>query len=368
MIFLVLGLFVGIATVVSLLSITDMMGRDIEDRLDRFGANIVMVPRSDNLSLSYGGITVGDVSAGAAEFDEARLGAIRRIENNKNVGIVAPKTIGAAIVKGKKALLVGADFKAELALKNWWQWDGNPPEAANELLVGADAAEKFGLSPGDEVIIANRGFNVAAVLKRTGAAEDGIIMGDLHEVQDILRKRGKVSMVEVAAFCRGCPISEIVLQIAEQFPDARVTALEQIVMSKMQSVELFRSFSYGIAVLVIVIGALLVFVTMMGAVNERTREIGIFRAIGYRQGHIMQIVLTEAFVVGLIAGILGFAGGTAATWLVAPLVLQGGGEAGIHFSLGGISILLGISLSLLASLYPARQASRRDPSEALRAL
>ena len=66
MIFLVLGLFVGIATVVSLLSITDQMSRDVEDRLDRFGANIVMVPLSDNLSLSYGGITVGDVKIGRA--------------------------------------------------------------------------------------------------------------------------------------------------------------------------------------------------------------------------------------------------------------------------------------------------------------
>jgi putative ABC transport system permease protein len=368
MIFLVLGLFVGIATVVSLLSITDMMSRDVEDRLDRFGANIVMVPRSDNLTLSYGGIPVGDVSYQMTELDESRLVGIRQIENSKNIGVVSPKTIGVATVKDKKVLLVGIDFKAELAMKTWWQLDGAPPDAANELIVGADAAEALRLAAGDEVIIARRGFVVAAILQRTGASEDGVIMGDLHEIQEILRKKGKISMVEVSAFCRGCPISEIVLQLAEKFPDARVTALEQVVMSKMQSIEMFRSFSYGIATLVIAIGALLVFVTMMGAVNERTREIGIFRAIGFRQGHIMQIVLMEALAVGLVSGLLGFAGGSLIAWAVIPLIIQEGSAPVLNLGLGGISVLLGISLSLLASLYPARKASRLDPSEALRAL
>jgi putative ABC transport system permease protein len=368
MIFLVLGLFVGIATVVILLSITEMMSRDVEDRLDRFGANIVMVPRSDNLSLSYGGITVGDVSYRTTELAESRLSGIRQIENAKNIGIIAPKIIGAATVRDKKVLLVGTDFKSELALKTWWQLHGLPPAAVNELVIGADVAETFHLAVGDKLIIAKRGFVVAAILQRTGASEDGVIMGDLHEIQEILHKKGKISIVEVSAFCRGCPIAEIVLQIAEKFPDARVTALEQVVMSKMQSVEMFRSFSYGIATLVITIGALLVFVTMMGAVNERTREIGIFRAIGFRQGHIMQIVLMEALIIGLISGLLGFVGGSLITWAVVPLILKEGSTPGLNLGLGGISVLLGVSLSLLASLYPARKASRLDPSEALRAL
>lgn len=368
MIFLILGLFVGVATVVSLLSIAEMMSRDVEDRLDRFGANIVMVPRSDNLSLSYGGITIGDVSYQTVEFDESRLKDIRQIENARNVGVIAPKVIGATTIKDRKVLLVGMDFKSELALKTWWQLDGEPPSAANELIIGADAAEAIRVTVGDNLIIAGRGFAVAAILQRTGASEDGVIMGDLHEIQEILHKKGKVSLVEVAAFCRGCPVSEIVLQMAEKFPDARVTALEQVVMSKMQSVEMFRSFSYGIATLVISIGALLVFVTMMGAVNERTREIGIFRAIGFRQSHIMQIVLMEAFIIGLISGLLGFAGGSLITWAVVPLIIKEGSRPVLNLGLGGISILLGISLSLLASLYPARKASRLDPSEALRAL
>jgi len=367
-IFLVLGLFIGIATIVTLLSITESMSRDIEDRLDQFGANIVMVPRSDNLTLSYGGITMGGVNYQTVEFDEARIPDIRNIEYSKNLGLVAPKVLGAALVDGKNVLLMGVDFDTELQLKNWWQFEGTPPGKANEVLVGSHAAETFDLSVGDKLTIGNTDFLVSSILKPTGAAEDGIIIGDLHSFQKILGKEGKISMVEIAAFCRDCPITEMVLQIGEKFPEAKVTALRQAVMSKMQSIDMFRTFSYGIAVLVIFIGSLLVFVTMMGSVNERTREIGIFRAIGFRRGHVMQIILLEAMVVGLVGGILGYLGGNTIAWAALPLVVKNGSFAGLNYNLGGISLLLSVALSLIASLYPAHKASKLDPSEALRAL
>jgi len=368
MIFLVLGLFIGIATIVTLLSITESMSRDIEDRLDQFGANIVMVPKSENLSLSYGGVSMGGVNYKTVEFEEERIPDIRTIEYSKNLGLVAPKVLGAASVKGKDVLLMGVDFESELALKNWWQFEGTPPARENELLIGSQTASTFKLGVGDTLILSRKEFTVTAILKPTGATEDGIIIGDLHAFQNVLGKEGRISMVEIAAFCRDCPITELVLQIAEKFPDAKVTALRQAVMSKMQSIEMFKSFSYGIAVLVIFIGSLLVFVTMMGSVNERTREIGIFRAIGFRRGHVMQIILLEAMVVGLIGGILGYLGGNTIAFTAMPLVIKNGAFAGFNYSLGGLAVLLSIALSLIASLYPAQKASKLDPSEALRAL
>lgn len=368
MIFLVLGLFIGIATIVTLLTITESMTRDIEDRLDRFGANIVMVPRSDNLSLSYGGISVGGVNYQTVEFDEERIADIRTIENAKNLGLVAPKVLGAAEINDKHVLLMGVDMESELSLKNWWEFNGTPPENASQTIVGGQAATALGLHVGDTFMVKDRTFSVSAILKPTGTSEDGVIIGDLHTIQQVLGKEGKVSMVEVAAFCRDCPITEMVLQIAEKFPEANVTALRQAVMSKMQSIELFRSFSYGIALLVIFVGSLLVFVTMMGSVNERTREIGIFRAIGFRRGHVMQIILLEAMVVGIIGGLLGFLGGNSIAWSVLPFVIPGSVLVGMNPALGGLSVLLAVALSLIASLYPAQKASRLDPSEALRAL
>ncbi len=367
-IFLVSGLLIGIATIVTLVSITQSMSRDVEERLDRFGANIVMTPRSENLSLSYGGITVGGVNYETVEFMESDLANIRDIKNSQNLGIIAPKVLGPWEMDGKRVLLMGADLQTELSMKTWWQFDGMPTGSPDDLIVGSEAARIFSLALGDPLKLGTDEFVVSTILHPTGGPEDGIIVGDLHRFQTVLGKPGRISMVEISAFCRGCPITEITLQIAEKFPNAKVTALKQAVMSKMQSIEMIKSFSYGVAALVIFIGSLLVFVTMMGSVNERTREIGIFRAIGFRQGHIMQIILLEAMVVGLIGGFLGYLIGNGIAWLAIPFIIQESTLSSLDVTLGGVSLILSVSLSLLASLYPAVKASRMDPSSALRAL
>lgn len=229
-------------------------------------------------------------------------------------------------------------------------------------------ASVLGLGPGDNVSMGGKAFGVSGVLLPTGGAEDNAVIAEMAAAQAVLGKPGKVSMVEISAFCRGCPITEMTLQIAEKFPNARVTAMKQAVMSKMQSIEMFKSFSLGVSVLVVGVGGLLVMVTMMGSVNERTREIGIFRAIGFRQTHVMQIILLEALVLGIIGGILGFALGNAAAFGIIPIVIEDGTFAGINYHLGGLSLLMAAALSLLASLYPAYKAGRMDPSDALRAL
>jgi len=369
MIFLVLGLVIGISTVVTLLSITQTMTKNIEQRLNQFGANIVMIPKSENLSLNYGGIDVGGVSYNVREFDQEKLADIRTIKNHKNLSIIAPKLLGPVTVKGKSVLLMGVVFEEELALKTWWHKTGGVfPKNENEVMLGSQAATLFGFKTGDTINLLGSPFKVATILKPTGASEDDAIIASLSASQRLLGKEGKLSMVEISAFCQGCPISEMTLQIAEKFPNVKVTAMKQAVMSKMQSIDMFKSFSLGVSIIVILIGSLLVLVTMMGSVNERTREIGIFRAIGFRRGHVMQIILLEALLLGIIGGILGFGIGNLIAYGIIPLVIKDGVFAGINMNLGVISILMAVALSLLASLYPAFKASNMDPSEALRAL
>ncbi len=366
-VFVILGLFIGIGTIVTLLSITRSMSVSLEEKLDRFGANIVMVPKSDNLSLSYGDIQVGGVSYQLNEFDEQRIGNIHTIEAKRNLGAVAPKVLGAVRVKGKEVLIMGVDPNVEFDLKTWWNIQGNKP-GEQEVVIGAEAAKKLALQPGDTLELPGYSLTVAGVLMPTGSSEDHIIIGHLPAVQKILGKQGKITMVEIAAFCRDCPISDMVLQISEKFPGAKVTALRQAVMAKMQSIEMFKTFSYGISGLVVCIGSLLVFVTTMGSVNERTREIGIFRAIGFRQSHVLQIILLEAALVGLVGGFGGLLIGNIIARTVLPLLFPQMIFSGIDSFPAAIIVALSISLSIIASFQPARKGSRLDPSVALRAL
>jgi putative ABC transport system permease protein len=124
-----------------------------------------------------------------------------------------------------------------------------------------------------------------------------------------------------------------------------------------------------LAAVVIFIGSLIVFVTMMGSVNERTMEIGVFRAIGFRKSHIMRIILLEAALVSLLAGILGYGVGMGGAKLALPLMAESR-NAQLFWDawIAGGAIALALTLGLVASIYPALHASRMDPTEALRAL
>lgn len=368
MAFLVIGLLVGIATVVTLVSLTEALTMETEHKLDQFGANILITPRSDDLSLSYGGITVGDVSMQYEPILEQDLPLIRTIPERRNIAAVAPKVLGVVRVDLQPVVLMGVDREVEFHLKRWWSVEGRVLEADDELVAGSDVAAALNLNMGDVVRINEHDFTIVGLLQPTGSQDDRMLIGSLGQAQQLLGKQGLVSLVEVAALCADCPVEEIVAQISEVLPYTRVIAMQQVVKSRMHALDQFRLLSLSVAGVVVFIGALVVFVTMMGSVNERTREIGIFRALGFRRGHVVSLILLEAFVVSLVAGILGYLSGIGMTRALLPFLATEHPHFDISLLLMGGSILLAVVVGALASLYPALHASRMDPTEALRAL
>lgn len=368
MAFLVAGLLIGVATVVTLLSLTQALTMEAEHKLDSFGANILITPKSDELSLSYGGITLGGLSVDPSEIRQQDLARIKTIPNSGNISAVAPKVLGAAVVGGARVMLMGVDPTAEFRVKAWWSIEGRPLAADDELVAGSGAAKRLGLRLGSTVDLGGRPFTVTGLLRETGSQDDDLLISSLPAAQRLLHKEGTVSLVEVAALCGNCPVSDMVNQISNVLPDIKVSAIQQVVKTRLHALDQFRVFSLGVAVVVLLIGALVVFVTMMGSVNERTREIGIFRALGFRRTHVVGLILMEAVSVSLLAGILGFLSGMGATRLILPWLAQGHPHLVWNPGLAIGSMLLATLVGATASFYPALHASRMDPSEALRAI
>ncbi|GFO69686.1 ABC transporter permease [Geomonas limicola] len=369
MAFLTIGLTVGIATIVTLVTLTKSMSGDIERKMDEFGANILITPQQNGLSMNYGGISLGGVSFDQKEILESDLAKISTIKNGKNISAVAPKVLGGVQIAGHPVLLVGVQFDKELKLKQWWKLFGEAPKGEHELLLGSEAAKVLNVMTGDSVQIKGESFKVTGVLDQTGSQDDSLVFAQLPVAQRLLGKVGRLNLVEVAALCSGCPIGDMVLQIAEKLPEAKVSAIQQVVEGRLKALDQFRRFSYAMAGVVVFIGSLIVFITMMGSVNERTTEIGVFRAIGFRKSHIMRIILLEATVVGLLAGLLGFGAGLGGARIALPFMAEGKQVALVWDSLVAFGSLgLSLTLALLASLYPALHASKMDPTEALRAL
>ncbi len=367
--FLVLGLTIGITTVVTLLSVTRMMNEDISRKLDEFGANILIIPRSDDLSLSYGGMNIGGVSMDAQTLKDSDVPKIRQIEVRENVSTVSPKLIGVVEVEGKKVPLMGIRFEEELRLKKWWKIHGAKPKSRDEVILGNEVAVRLFKSTGDHLTIQGKPMKIAGVLDETGSQDDFLIFSDLSFVQEATKKSGALSLIEVAAFCNTCPIEEIVRQISEKLPHAKVTAIKQTLQTKMEALDHFKKFSVGISIIVLLIGSLIVFTNMMASVNERKREIGIFRAIGFRKSHVVRIIFLEALIVGLIAGIVGYALGLGVSHIIGPMITgMKGGSLFIDPLLALGAIFLSSLIGILSSAYPAIHASKMDPTTALRAL
>ncbi|MBI2909525.1 MAG: ABC transporter permease [Chloroflexi bacterium] len=366
MFFCVAGLVMGVATVVSLITITNAMHGDIQDKVDQFGANIVITPKSDEMALSYGGVTISSASFDTKELRNEDAAAIWDIELNKNISVVAPKLVGGVDAGGKRVLLVGVDFPSELKMKKWWNITGREPNASGEAVIGSRAATYLGLMPGSEVKLGSRPLKVTGVLQETGGQEDSLLFADLATAQAILGKPGSLSLIEVSALCKGCPIEEIIAQISGKLPDANVNAVAQAVKSRQQTVDQLTSFSVAISAVVVIIGALIVLTTMMNSVNERKREIGIFRAIGFRKGHVVNVIMLEALLISLLGGILGWIVGSGASMALGPSVAQLASAPPPDLLLGGIAIVLAMVVGLGSSVYPAIRAANVDPVIALR--
>lgn len=365
--FVLAGLIAGVATMVALVSLAEALSAEVNHKLEKYGANILITPRTENLSLSYGGLSLGGFSFETHEIRQADLARIKHIKNAANLAAVGPMVLGAVDVGGRKALLAGVDFETTWLLKPWWKIQGRQPDRSQALL-GSEAARVLGMRNKERFTVRGHELTVSGVLDPTGSQDDGMIFTTLATAQLLLNKTGLISMVEVAALCKDCPVDEMVTQISQVLPGATVTAIRSVVEGRMRTLAQFKQFSLGVSALVALVGALVVLVTMMGSVRERSREIGIFRAIGFRKGHIMRVVLTEAGVLSLSAGVLGWLLGLLGCYLALPWFSSG--EAHIIFSLRLFvtAVVMALSAGILSSIYPAAVAARQDPAQALRSL
>lgn len=377
--FLVLGMLIGIATIVTLFTITKSMEEEVGNKFDQIGANMLVGPKSDDLALSYGGVSVSDTAVAAKQLSMTDMDKMRAIKNKENVSIIAPKLLGAVDAGGNKTLAIGVRFISELRMKKWWKIHTdarNPGQVLarpgtlvmqeNDLLLGSEAAVRLNKKPGDTIKVAGQDYLVKGVLGSLGSEEDGAVIMDIGRLQTILGKPGAVSLFELSALCNTCPIEQIVAQISEKLPYARAVAVKEAVEARKLVVERFSAFALAISAVILLIGSMVVLLTMMSSVNERTREIGIFRAIGFRKSHVMQIIFTEALVVSFLGGVLGYILGTLAAKLTAPMIAQMDLVINWQGQIGAGSLGLALLVGVAASAFPAWQASRLDPAEALR--
>ncbi|HEY3491196.1 MAG TPA: FtsX-like permease family protein [Candidatus Deferrimicrobiaceae bacterium] len=365
-IFTGLGIFLGIGTFVAISSLTMRMEGAVRDKLDKFGANILVTPRTEQLSLGFGDISLGGTQVAHAQLTADDEKAIRSIALAERLRMVVPYYLTATDVSGKNLVWMGIRPADIVESRPWWKVQGDALKGRDEVLLGSEAAIALDKGPGGTIESGGKTFRVAGVLLPTGEKEDGMVIANLEDVRALAGTPGGVTFFEVAALCKDCPVEDIVKEIGEKIPGAKVSAIRSVVESRKAAVDQFRRLGLGVSAIVLTIGGLMVFVTIMGNVQERTREIGILRAVGFRRGAIRALLFWETGWISLAASLAGGILGAAAAFAGAPLF--GAERGGIELAPILLGTALGLALGLLGTIPPARRAAALSPTEAIRSL
>ncbi len=365
--FLIILLSAVIGAMIVVSSVTRAMRMSVESKLREFGANMVVVSKTLEMRVVYGGISLTALQAPVGELTEEDATLVASIERKDVLRGVSPKLINAIQVGEKEFLLAGVRFRDELRMKPWWKIQGNQPSSSREVLLGALAAQDLNKKAGDTLTLGAKEFRVTGVLEKQLSADDGVIFADLKEAGLLFDRPGKVSFIEVSTWCSACPVETVIEQISAKLPRARVFAVKQLIEAELSQVRLMTRFGFLLTVIIVVAGLVIILITTMASAKERTQEVGILRALGFRQRHIMKLFLLESLVTSLMGGCIGaVAGSIAAAVLSGPLIgLQ---AASFDPEFVGIAIFLGLMMGTLPVVYPARKASQLEPTTALRAI
>lgn len=367
---LLLVFSLGVMSIVALYEVSMVVGHNLEKKLIAFGANIIISPESEKLSVSYGGLHMGDMLFDIQELQEEKtVEAIRSIEFKDRLSAVAPNLVTMTLVNDTAVALVGVRWHEERGIKSYWAPKGTFPEQPDEVLIGSKAAEQLQLKVGDRIPLLGGDFIVSGTLYETGSDDDTVIFMDLSSLQELQGKPGATSFIEVAALCSGCPIEDIVAQLQDKLPGVEVKALQHVINQRMASIHFVQKLALSISVVILVTAASMVGLSMMSAVSERKKDIGILRSLGYGKPQVFLIFCLEAGLIGTLSGIIGYLVGFGASFQVLEF---------LQISEGGIPIFSSIHLfmsagffsliTVIAAVYPAWKGAKIEPSAALVAL
>ncbi len=366
-IFTLLGITIGIASFVTLLSLGSSLKNEVKRQASELGANLVVTPKG---WCAYEQISVltGEQLPEAIPFDEVKK--ISAIKGLKAVPYLTEKTA----YKNSPVPVIGILPEEMKVFKGWDIEKGDYFTSQNEkvLVIGSGIAQQFKLNLQDEVTIRGEKFSVKGILKETGSKDDIALFIPLLVAQKLYGVGDKVSFIAVKV--DDISKTDEYIQKIQDISNVAVVSDKQLLKSVLSIVGTVSLTLQLIAVVAILAAAFGIINTMMTAIHERKREIGILQAIGAKQTTIFNIFLFESGLYGLLGGLFGIATGLLFSSIAAPYISQNeftafmkGSTLAVNLDLKLIfgSLFFSLFISLVSGLYPAWRASRLTPVEAI---
>ncbi len=364
-----IGIVLGVGIVFGVITLSDTMSSNFSDLFSR----------------AYGAAELTVTAAGGSgTFDE---GVVEQLRAYDGVESAAPRlSLPASLILDRELenglpevqsmRLFGVEPESAALATGFELAEGRFPKAGKELTLDGGSAENAGLEVGERVTVGTPGgpekLELVGILRIPGGSFGGFGFGmaPLPYAQEAFDKPSKISGIAVDP-AEGTPVSELRKgldrRLGEGLQAERSETRTQEISNQLQGFKISLLFFAGTALFV---GAFLVFNALSMTILERTRELGMLRALGSTRAMITRSVIAEALILGLIGSVLGvllgygmakglvYLFGWALLFKITELVIS-------PFALVS-AMVVGTAVTVLAALYPALRAGRVRPVEAMR--
>ncbi|MBT3464653.1 ABC transporter permease [archaeon] len=386
----ILGIVIGVASVIAIISLGEGMKQSLNSQLGGLGGDLVTVSPgfSSSSKFTHGrGPGGGGGSSSVATEEEVVLdrGDLQALKGISDIELMDTQVRGSVDVSylGKKGsvTLTGVDQKywAQITISEIDEGRMLGPADQNVIVIGGKLAEGYFDQPigiNKMVTIEDMAFRVVGILDDSSTSiimpimmayqviddkETGIYDSIIIKIKDEENLDLVVEKIENKL--------KMIRHVTEKTKDFSVSSNKQtqeMIAEFMSSMTMFLTAIAGVSLLV---GAVGIANTMFTSVLEKTKEIGIMKAIGAKNKDIMTIFLFNAGLIGLVGGVIGVIFGIILSSLM-PIMMSGMGRLGSETVVSINSIILSLSVSIIigmiAGVIPAYQGSKLKPVDALR--
>jgi putative ABC transport system permease protein len=344
----------GAAVTSALLNVNLDAERKLTQEFRTFGANVFVAPPS-------GG-------SDAALEDTGVMDRIARL-HAPQILAAAPYLYVAASSGTQPVILAGTWFDQVAKMNSWWKLDGAwvaSRESHLHCLVGSAAARHLGLTPGSPIELRSGDRTVSlkvAGIVTTGGAEDSQIFTDLGVAQNLAGLSGRVNLVQLSVSGTPSQMEAVTRRLANALPGLDVRPVRQIAAAEGTILGRIRGLLFWTIALILALSMLGVLASMAALAMDRSRDVGLMKALGGSVSRIMRLFLAEAGALGILGGTIGFLiGMVLARWM-------GDRVFGVAISprpvVFPVTIVLTVAVALIGAL-PLRLLGRIRPAEILR--